>query len=106
MVVSTLRLTNTIGDLQKVLNDVMSFYVHSLPAAVGPSFQPPSIVFLASLWFEQTGGYFIQRWHFDSHRICPVEVRQAARTLFDAAVAQASDATNLAVLEAWQRQRK
>jgi len=35
-----------------------------------------------------------------------VEVRQAARTLFDAAVVQASDAANLAVLEAWQHECK
>lgn len=44
-------------DLQKASSDIMSFYVHSLPAAVGPTFQSPSIVYLASFWFEQTGKY-------------------------------------------------
>ncbi|KAF8318412.1 hypothetical protein DL93DRAFT_2153747 [Clavulina sp. PMI_390] len=66
-------------------NDVISFYVHRLPDAVGEKYEAPSLTFLASLWFDPS-----------------VEVRQVARTLFDAAVASSSDEATLKQLNSLQ----
>ena len=39
-------------ELSEAANTVMTFYATSLASAVGPSYQPPSLVFLAQRWFD------------------------------------------------------
>src|SRR6202035_5833312 len=39
-------------ELSDNCNTVMAFYATSLSAAVGPSYQAPSLVFLAKRWFD------------------------------------------------------
>ncbi|KAG6860615.1 hypothetical protein C0995_009369 [Termitomyces sp. Mi166 len=51
-------------------NTVMIFYATSLAAAVGPKYQPPSLVYLARRWFDGSN-----------------DVRRAIRVLFDYAMA-------------------
>ncbi|KAF9468708.1 hypothetical protein BDZ94DRAFT_1304460 [Collybia nuda] len=66
-------------------NTVTIFYATSLASSVGPWYQPPSLVFLAQRWFDGSN-----------------EVRQAARTLFDYAVACLTDEEANAIAEQWQ----
>ena len=39
-------------ELSEAANTVMTFYATSLASAVGPSYQPPSLLFLAQRWFD------------------------------------------------------
>lgn len=39
----------------QIANDIMAFYAHSLAKTVGPTFRFPSIVYLASFWFDPAG---------------------------------------------------
>ncbi|KAG6915621.1 hypothetical protein DXG01_010697 [Tephrocybe rancida] len=66
-------------------NTVMKFYATSLASAVGPKYQPPSLVYLALRWFDSTG-----------------DVRRSTRGLFDYTVACLSDEDASATTEHWQ----
>ncbi|KAG5725162.1 WD repeat-containing protein 7 [Termitomyces sp. T112] len=66
-------------------NTVMIFYATSLSAAVGPKYQPPSLVYLAHRWFDGSN-----------------DVRRATRVLFDYAMACMSDGESSELTERWQ----
>lgn len=65
---------------------MMTFYVASLPEAIGPSYQSPSLTFLAKYYLRSS----VQ------------EVRSAARLLFDAGVARLSNDDTILIVEKWK----
>ncbi|KAI0060412.1 WD40 repeat-like protein [Artomyces pyxidatus] len=86
-IVSCLRTLNYFEDLSDDVSTVIAFYATSLPHVIGPSFIPPSLPFLAQWWFETS-----------------VEIRSAARTLFDAGVAGLSTEATISMVDHWQHQ--
>ncbi|GLB39841.1 putative WD40 repeats [Lyophyllum shimeji] len=66
-------------------NTVMIFYATSLASAVGPGYQPSSLVYLARRWFDGSN-----------------EVRRSARALCDYAIACLSDEEAVEIAEHWQ----
>ncbi|KAJ6624507.1 hypothetical protein B0H10DRAFT_2174467 [Mycena sp. CBHHK59/15] len=84
-IVVVLRALSLFDELAESATTVIAFYATSLSAVVGPLYQPPSLTYLARRWFDSSN-----------------ELRQAARTLFDAAVARLPDDETNTVAEHWQ----
>ncbi|KAJ7281956.1 hypothetical protein C8J57DRAFT_1298981 [Mycena rebaudengoi] len=80
-----LRALSLFDELAEATATIVTFYATSLAAAVGPLYQPPSLTYLARRWFDSSN-----------------EMRQAARTLFDATVAHLSDDETNSLAEHWQ----
>ncbi|KAL6301983.1 hypothetical protein BKA93DRAFT_436971 [Sparassis latifolia] len=83
-VVAVLRALAYDDDLMQNANTVAAFYLASLAQAVGNSYRPPCLSILAERWLRTS------------------ELRHAYRVLFDAGVAQRSDAETIQMVEKWQ----
>ncbi|EJD50966.1 hypothetical protein AURDEDRAFT_112046 [Auricularia subglabra TFB-10046 SS5] len=82
-----LRICLGFSDWEKDTSAVIAFYVVSLPDAVGPAFQPPCLEYLAQYWYDAS-----------------VELRQAARTLFESTAVRMTDQETIAFVERWQHE--
>ncbi|KAF8260917.1 hypothetical protein EI94DRAFT_1747183 [Lactarius quietus] len=80
-----LRTLTHFEDLADCVNTVITFYATSLSHSVGKAYIPPSLPFLARWWFDVSS-----------------ELRLAARTLFDAGVANLTDEETISLVERWQ----
>jgi hypothetical protein len=74
---------------------------------VGASYQAPDVAYLATMWFNSSSGSanycqgdLIERFYLAD------DVRQAAKTLFDAGIVRLSDEESIALVDAWQHHRK
>ena len=85
-------------------NTMIAFYATSLSACVGPLHRPPSLSFLAMRWFDSSSKR-LPLILVRSTELPIDELRLAARTLFDAAVARLSDEETNAITEEWQHGR-
>ena len=85
-------------------NTVITFYATSLAEVVGPSFQAPSLAYLARHWFESTSqssfAYSVDILILNA--VSAAELRQGARILFDAGIARLSDEETIVLAEQWQ----
>jgi hypothetical protein len=88
-------------------NPVITFYATSLAEVVGPSFQAPSLAYLARHWFESTSQPSFEYSVYISilNAVSAAELRQAARILFDAGIARLSDEETIVLAEQWQHDR-
>lgn len=87
----------------QVANSVINFYTTSLSKYVGEAYQPPSLSYLANLWFQ--GSSELIRIIFTSYISLTGpsdELRQAIRTVFDASISSMSDEEAISTLEHWQ----
>ncbi|KAG6336863.1 hypothetical protein ID866_2221 [Astraeus odoratus] len=71
--------------VQEDCQTVIAFYATSLATAVGRSYQPPDLVWLARQWFDTMN-----------------EMRQAAKVLVDAGVARLNDDESISLVGTWQ----
>ncbi|THU84458.1 WD40 repeat-like protein [Dendrothele bispora CBS 962.96] len=85
-IVVTLRGLSVFEEFADAAATVITFYTTSLGTLVGPLYQPPDLAFLAQKWFDTSS----------------LEIRQAARTLFDAAVVRLSDDETNQLVNEWQ----
>ncbi|TFY66090.1 hypothetical protein EVG20_g5003 [Dentipellis fragilis] len=83
--VSCLRALSHLENVTEETGTAIAFYSTALALAVGNSYRPPSLSFLARWWFESS-----------------VEIRAAARTLFDAGVANMTTEETMSLVEQWQ----
>ncbi|KAH7099446.1 hypothetical protein BKA62DRAFT_750558 [Auriculariales sp. MPI-PUGE-AT-0066] len=83
--VMLLRLCLGFPDWEKDASAGIAFFVVTLPETVGTAYAPPCLEHLARYWYDPS-----------------VELRQAARTLFDAAATRMSDEAVMAFVERWQ----
>ncbi|KAF8501955.1 WD40 repeat-like protein [Hysterangium stoloniferum] len=74
-------------DCEQFANEIITFYVTSLPDIVGSLWQPPSLSLLARYWFHSS-----------------VDLRLAARALFGTAAARLSDENTIHLVEYWQHE--
>ncbi|KAF8195899.1 hypothetical protein K438DRAFT_1826706 [Mycena galopus ATCC 62051] len=84
-ITAILRALSLFDELAEAASAVVAFYATSLAGVVGPHYQPPSLIYLARRWFDSSN-----------------ELRQAARTLFDASVARLPDDEAMGITEHWQ----
>ncbi|KAG6884839.1 hypothetical protein C0993_007868 [Termitomyces sp. T159_Od127] len=84
-IVVMLNALSVFEEFMEGANTVMIFYATSLASAVGPKYQPPSLVYLARRWFDGSN-----------------DVRKATRVLFDYATACMSDGDTIEIAEHWQ----
>ncbi|KAG2341534.1 WD40 repeat-like protein [Suillus weaverae] len=84
-IVSVLRTLSLAEELSQDCQTVITFYSTSLAHVVGPSYQAPDVAYLATQWFDSSN-----------------DVRQAAKTLFDAGIVRLSDEESIAFVDAWQ----
>ncbi|KIJ60314.1 hypothetical protein HYDPIDRAFT_177510 [Hydnomerulius pinastri MD-312] len=84
-IIAILKTMSLYEEISDDCQTVITFYATSLASVVGPHFKAPDVVHLARQWFESSN-----------------ELRQAARTLFDAGVARLSDEESIALVDAWQ----
>ncbi|KXN83133.1 WD repeat-containing protein 7 [Leucoagaricus sp. SymC.cos] len=80
-----LRAVALFEEYTEAANTVVSFYTTSLSACIGEAYKPPSLSYLASLWFHGS-----------------TELRQAIRTVFDSTISTMSDEEAITTLEHWQ----
>lgn len=86
----------------------MLYYANSLPQVVGGSYQAPDLAFLARCWIESSSKPALvldQRRSVDLMSTSEDEVRQAARTAFDAGVARLPDEDTILLVDEWQDRR-
>ncbi|KAG1739452.1 uncharacterized protein EDB91DRAFT_1135335 [Suillus paluster] len=84
-IVSVLRTLSLAEELSHDCQTVFTFYSTSLAHVVGASYQAPDVAYLATQWFDSSN-----------------DVRQAAKTLFDAGIVRLSDEESIALVDAWQ----
>ncbi|KAG2114253.1 uncharacterized protein F5147DRAFT_678636 [Suillus discolor] len=84
-IVSVLKTLSLAEELSHDCQTVITFYSTSLAHAVGASYQAPDVAYLAMQWFNSSN-----------------DVRQAAKTLFDAGIVRLSDEESSALVDAWQ----
>ncbi|KAG2752664.1 hypothetical protein P692DRAFT_20951730 [Suillus brevipes Sb2] len=85
-IVSVLRTLSLAEELSHDCQTVItSFYATSLAHVVGASYQAPDVAYLATQWFDSSN-----------------DVRQAAKTLFDAGIVRLSDEESITLVDAWQ----
>lgn len=84
-IVSVLRTLSLAEELSQDCQTVITFYSTSLAHVVGASYQAPDVAYLATQWFDSSN-----------------DVRQAAKTLFDAGIVRLSDEESNAFVDAWQ----
>lgn len=84
-IVSVLRTLSLAEELSHDCQTVVTFYATSLAHVVGASYQAPDVAYLATQWFDSSN-----------------DVRQAAKTLFDAGIVRLSDEESIALVDAWQ----
>jgi hypothetical protein len=87
-------------------NSVVLFYTTSLSSCMGAMYKPPSLSYLASLWFQGSSGHLQSYSLHDDLIILLDELRQAIRIVFDASVSTMSDEEAILTLEHWQHYRK
>ncbi|ETW82184.1 hypothetical protein HETIRDRAFT_445035 [Heterobasidion irregulare TC 32-1] len=85
-IVSCLRALGHMEDAMDDASTVVAFYASSLSQGLGANYRPPSLPFLARWWFETS----------------VVELRSAARILFDAGIANLSIGETMTLVERWQ----
>ncbi|GJJ15512.1 hypothetical protein Clacol_009790 [Clathrus columnatus] len=74
-------------ECERFANQVITFYVASLPDIIGQFWQSPSLELLARYWFHHSQ-----------------DIRMAARSLFDSTVIRLSDADIISLTEFWQHE--
>lgn len=84
-IVLALKVVALFEEYTEAANNVISFYMTSLSTCVGEAYKPPSLSYLAGLWFQGSN-----------------ELRQAIRTVFDATISSMSDEEAISTLEHWQ----
>ncbi|KAG1719005.1 hypothetical protein EDB19DRAFT_1648998, partial [Suillus lakei] len=84
-IVSVLRTLSLTEELSHDCQTVITFYSTSLAHVVGASYQAPDVAYLATQWFDSSN-----------------DVRQAAKSLFDAGIVRLSDEECIALVDAWQ----
>ncbi|KAG2130779.1 uncharacterized protein EDB93DRAFT_1179251 [Suillus bovinus] len=84
-IVSVLRTLSLAEELSHDCQTVITFYSTSLAHVVGASYQAPDVAYLATQWLNSSN-----------------DVRQAAKTLFDAGIVRLSDEESSALVDAWQ----
>lgn len=84
-IVSVLKTLSLSEELSHDCQTVITFYCTSLAHVVGASYQAPDVAYLATQWFDSSN-----------------DVRQAAKTLFDAGIVRLSDEESIALVDAWQ----
>ncbi|KAG1899665.1 uncharacterized protein F5891DRAFT_1037747 [Suillus fuscotomentosus] len=84
-IVSVLKTLSLAEELSHDCQTVITFYSTSLAHVVGASYQAPDVAYLATQWFNSSN-----------------DVRQAAKTLFDAGIVRLSDEESGALVDAWQ----
>ncbi|KAJ3575868.1 hypothetical protein NP233_g816 [Leucocoprinus birnbaumii] len=84
-IVLAFRVVALFEEYTEAANGVISFYTTSLSGCIGEAYKPPSLSYLASLWFQGSN-----------------ELRQAIRTVFDATISSMSDEEAISTLEHWQ----
>ncbi|OJA15937.1 hypothetical protein AZE42_02647 [Rhizopogon vesiculosus] len=84
-IVSVLRILSLAEELSDDCQTVITFYSTSLAHVVGASYRAPDVTYLATMWFNSTN-----------------DVRQAAKTLFDAGIVRLSDEESIDLVDAWQ----
>ncbi|KAG1810892.1 uncharacterized protein BJ212DRAFT_1484021 [Suillus subaureus] len=84
-IVSVLKTLSLAEELSHDCQTIITFYSTSLAHVVGASYQAPDVAYLATQWFDSSN-----------------DVRQAAKTLFDAGIVRLSDEESIALVDAWQ----
>ncbi|KAG8814855.1 hypothetical protein FRC19_001453, partial [Serendipita sp. 401] len=82
---SILRSSMTADDLEQRVNDILLYYTASLPDTIGKRFCRPLFETFAKYWFDPI-----------------TEIRTSARSLFEAAIGQLSDADVVNVVEEYR----
>ncbi|KAG2009823.1 TFIID and SAGA subunit, variant 2 [Coprinopsis cinerea AmutBmut pab1-1] len=85
-IVYVTRALSLFEDAAEAANAVIGFYTTSLGPCIGPKYCPPSLEYLAKIWFPASN-----------------ELRQSIRTVFDATLAQLTDQQIIDVAEKWQQ---
>ncbi|KAG1836125.1 hypothetical protein DFJ58DRAFT_735218 [Suillus subalutaceus] len=84
-IVSVLKILSFAEELSHDCQTVITFYSTSLAHVVGASYQAPDVAYLATQWFDSSN-----------------DIRQAAKTLFEAGIVRLSDEESIALVDAWQ----
>ncbi|VDB82793.1 unnamed protein product [Peniophora sp. CBMAI 1063] len=78
-------LLRALGHIENDMSKVITFYTLHVGSAVGTGYKPPSLAYLARWWFNRS-----------------VDVRGAARALFDAAINNLSLEDTVSLVDSWQ----
>ncbi|KAF9453126.1 WD40 repeat-like protein [Macrolepiota fuliginosa MF-IS2] len=84
-IVLVLKAVALFEEYAEAASSVISYYTTSLPTYVGAGYKPPSLPYLANLWFQGS-----------------MELRQAIRVVFDATISAMSDEEAISIVEHWQ----
>lgn len=96
-------LITSVTEHTEVANSVINFYTTSLSKYVGEAYQPPSLSYLANLWFQGSSELIrIILISYISLTGPSDELRQAIRIVFDASIFSMSDEEAISTLEHWQ----